>query len=275
MDDETRYIADTILEIIDAAANKQVLGTKLASLLSARTNFTSSVHGKLREFVDKNTPDVVRIAPSGKDWIYGRKGVQSKVLPAATFRLSEPVWKTYASPSSPYTLFANKSTGELCVIPPRGTPLVEPWVRIPACPPDVHLEIAKAWVAGLASDHKRLMLEGVLESGSGPQSAFYQSVVTLKLIPEWQVFRRTRISEHFESILRGSGVPLIAPILPTPPASIPKLEPQQSASSLPASEVAESRLREVVLAAVRRMADTELRALPIPVGYVFDILGLR
>ena len=111
-------------------------------------------------------------------------------------------------------------------------------------------------------------------SGSGPSSAFLVAVREKGLASEWSQFRIAKIREFFESSLREKTIPLNAKLTSTakPKAEITVKSLPQSAVSLPLDP---SRFREVILAAVQRMSDDELRKLPIPAGYIVDSLEKR
>lgn len=286
-------IASKIVEILSAAPGQKLPGTELATTLKSTCGFSSAVHGKLRDFVDAYAPSVVRVGQTGKDWIYQLKSAAASSTlstqgadhpptpaPSGTRQartLETGVWKAFASPNSPFKLVANEETGELRDLPP-GSPLPGgPWKQVPPCSVEKHLEIAAAWVQTLPDPKTRAFLETALKNGSGPASIFYETVKKLALAPQWNRFRTQRILAVFEEALqtmripwrqaapgdRQAGVATVTRTGRTPYAagSGPRFTPQ--------------RPREIAVAALERMSDAEIRNLPIPLGYVLDILEIR
>jgi hypothetical protein len=234
---------------------------------------------------------VKRLERSGGDWYYGLADSPERGTPGDSSNPPEakqlelwalerlgtgPVWKTYASPATPFRLVGNTQTGALAVIQP-GKPLPEaPWVAIPSCSVAQHAEIAKEFVLQIEELPKRSILQELIErAGSGPSSGFHQKVRDLGLGPAWARFRRDRILDHLKAALRSSGVEFseVVDLKPVPPQRMALGLRDSHLPTSPSSPPSGLDIRKLAVAAVSRMSETELRSLPIPLGYVLDIIG--
>lgn len=266
-----------IIDVLISAPHSGVLGAYLGEQLK-KAGIHASEHGKLREFIRINVPEVCEAGMHGLDVLFrlisvqSGKSVDSIAGPEKGLGIDDPaVWRTFSSPGGLYRLFGHQD-GHLLVVSPRELPPGLPWLHIPPCSESNHHSIATSWVSGLGEPSE--FLRGALMSGSGPSSAFLVAVREKGLASEWSQFRIAKIREFFESSLREKTIPLNAKLTSTakPKAEITVKSLPQSAVSLPLDP---SRFREVILAAVQRMSDDELRKLPIPAGYIVDSLEKR
>jgi hypothetical protein len=174
-------------------------------------------------------------------------------------------------------LAGNPQNGKLTVILP-GVPVPEsPWVTIPSCSTAQHAEIAKRFIEQVDDPVKRVALQDIVDRvGSGPSSGFHEKVRESGLGPQWARFRRDRVLEYLAAALDSAGidpVEVVAVEKPKPPVRPPESAGDYSAPR-PASRMGIN-IQQVVTAAVGRMSDAELRNLPIPLGYILDIIGNR
>ena len=96
-------------------------------------------------------------------------------LPLAT--TDESVWKTYASPSGTYRLFANTQTGLFRVLHSGERDLGAPSVHVPSY--SAHLQDAKDWVQSLADEAKKHMLQMTLQETNSADIRYYKAVQRL------------------------------------------------------------------------------------------------
>jgi len=280
-------VASRVVEHIQSLPSKKLSGTHLAQFLRfAVGEFSPLAYGcrNLSEFVRRFVPDVAVVGRAGGDFLYGPRASQLE-LPASVF-LSSPahvahplssglnipreVWKAYSSPNSLWRTFGNTETGELRVIPPGNAGPRQPWVVIPACSPQDHLQIANDFIAGLTDERQSSAFREVLGEPKW-WDAFYSKAIELGLLREWQAHRRRGIADRFSNTLSRLKVPTKQePVSPTISASTMPQQtlPHQRLKVEPVSEL--DRLRRTVMFAVERMSVSELRALPIPVGYIID-----
>ncbi len=186
--------------------------------------------------------------------------------------LSNPrIWKTFASPDTPFRLFLAPSTRQITVLRPGFIP--DPsWLEVPHISAEKLLQIAKDFIAELP-DIQKTILERALEQPKW-WIGFYDLVGTLGIKVRWVYFRRRRIVEEFERSLPAlPEMPAQAPTIAEVPVTAQLDEPltlRTAASALP-----ESALKRIVGQVVQRMTDSELRALNLPLGYVMDALTTR
>ena len=126
--------------------------------------------------------------------------------------------------------------------------------------------MAKSWVEQL--EELGDFLRGALLGGCGPSSSFLEAVRQKGLASEWNKFRTDRIRNLFDVALTAKTIPLSAKraLVVGTAGAPPKTMHQPSA----AQQTESIRFREIILAAVHKMSDEELRKLAIPVGYIAD-----
>jgi hypothetical protein len=183
------------------------------------------------------------------------------------------VWKTFVSPFSSFKLFANPETSGLQVMAPGNPPLPPPWVQIPPCPQETHRQIAQTFINMLPEETQRVALSKAMAQPSFWWTAYYSVIVRLGLAPAWNAYRRRRLLDELEVVLKNHGV------------SLPRAEPEAQAAERSLRPVAqppgvplpagESLIRSLAVEVVRNMPVAELRTLHVPLGYVVDALARR
>jgi hypothetical protein len=238
----------------------------------------------LREFIRRYAADeITEVGKAGMDVVYAIRIAEQQPLfesssvvesakPAESRGplgqlLSNPrIWKTFASPSSPFRLFLVPSDGTIRVLRPGYSP--DPtWLEVPRISADRLLQIAKDFIAELPGSQQASLLS-LLDKPSW-WLEFFDWVRTLGLKTRWTLFRRRRIAEEFER-----AVPALPAVATTAPQPVPVSEITPSVQSLsPAG--AQSEMKRIAAEVVHRMTDSELRALNLPLGYVMDVLTTR
>lgn len=268
MTTDTTTFSSKIVEILQSSPTRSKKGTDLATELKIH-GYAPAIHGKLREFIDMNVPSVVRVAHAGKDWIYGLKPPEPAVdgMAAGTARprhrdtpvLETTVWKTFASPNTPFRLYGNQETGELRVIPPNlAAPDGAGWKVIQSCSAQQHMQIAEAWVETIADAKIRSFLETTLRAGSGPDSLFFETVKKFGLLSQWNKFRTQRIVTVFQTTLDQLGIPVkdAEPVAATTTSTNDAAHaPKSAPSGNPPSKPNGRNARDVALAALQRMSE--------------------
>jgi len=245
----------------------------------------------LRDFLNRFVPEVEPVGKQGMDSIYAlgtrREGItNADSVPGTSPPVSESkaisgpdssIWKTFASPNTPYRLFANKQTGGLEVRRPGAPPPGDEWVNIPSMPAQEHLELAREYLAHV-DEGLRARLEATL---AHPRwwVPFYAEILECRCTASWNDLRRRHIVSALKKALEGRGIPSdsveaqlraknvgtqpqppgssdsrLVPFGPTP-ARKPRIE-----------------LRHLAAAIVSGMSVGELRELRVRLGDVFDAL---
>ncbi len=285
----TEGIASRISDYIQTLPTKTVSGTELAQYLKfSFPGWNPYSYGarNLRVFLERFVPSVVPVGRMGGDILYGsstRKRDQpaeqsQPAVPAVqastqsetpTPTLHRELWKAYSSPNSPWRIYANTQTGEISLSGPGRAGLTEPWIAIPPCSPETHLQIAKNFISGLTDENKRETLQKALAQ---PRwwDQFYFVAPQLGLLRDWQLYRRREILRDFAESLVRLGIPAKSKPV-TYPAKLPQTR-EQALSREPAQQGPgdNDRFRRAVISAVGRMSISELRTLSIPVGYFLD-----
>ena len=285
--DSPQAVASQAVDYISSLRSKSVAGGELAQFLKFTfRGFSPLLYGfpNLRVFLQRNAPDVIIVGRAGGDVVYGLKAhhpdaaalkpsfqpPRQEVFNRDTeLNFGREVWKTYSSPQSFWRLYGNPETGALQVIPPGSGDLPTPWVLIPPCTPEVHVEIANDFLSELPDERNATTLRQTLGQ---PRwwDVFHTTAMQLGLLREWQTYRRRRLKKHFLETLSKLKIPLKEepirrPIVPT------FTPPQMAAHNVKSEKLSEvERIRRSVISAVERMSITELKALPIPVGYLLD-----
>ncbi len=285
-------IASRISEYIQARPAKNVSGTELAQFLKfSFPGFSPFDFGvpRLRVFVERYVPEIAPIGRSGGDLLYGvrpprgpEQQTETNVVnaPAASpgpsphsemsmSTMNHQLWKSFSSPNSLWHIYANTETGDIQVIAPGGPGLPAPWVVIPPLPADVHLQIAKSFIATLSDEKQRDALQALLV-----QSRWWDRIYSVSLqlgqLRNWQFYRRREILKGFSEALKIAGIP----VKQKPSIHSTPLQPISEQTLAQEAEQArpgkDERLRRAVISAVERMSISELRTLSIPVGYLAD-----
>ena len=272
-------VADRIRVLIRSAPAAEMLGAKLAQHLREDPGYSSSENGRIRDFIEQHVPEVIRLHQRGKDWVYGLRSSLAKgseVAPAIAERDSSQIlkiWRTLASPQSNFRLFVNPRIAELRVHHMNQSPDAAEWTAIPSCTIAQLEADARDWVASLPDQACRNQLSQALDGGSGPKSQFLRMVQDSGLSGEWTTQRREAILARFAALLQELGFPEI-PILAE---KIRQVLKQSRSNTMIGSPHYDSRaaLRALLIEAIKRMPEAELRALNIPIGYIFDTLPRR
>jgi len=236
----------------------------------------------LREFIRRYAADeITELGRAGMDVVYAIRIAEQQPLfesvvesakpaesrgPLGQLRTNPRIWKTFASPSSPFRLFLVPGDGTIRVLRPGYSP--DPtWLEVPRISADRLLQIAKDFIAELPESQQASLLS-LLDKPSW-WLEFYDWVRTLGLKTRWILFRRRRIAEEFERSV--PALPVVATAAPQP---VPPSEITFSVQSL-APAGAQSEMKRIAAEVVHRMTDSELRALNLPLGYVMDVLTTR
>jgi hypothetical protein len=292
--DSPETIASRISEYIQTLPSKKISGTELAQFLKfAFPGFSPLAFGvpRLRVFLERYVPGIALVGRSGGDLLYGVKPPQEPEqqtetnvvnAPAAasgpsphsamsTSNLNHQLWKSFSSPNSLWHIYANTETGDIQVIAPGGLRLAAPWVTIPPCPPEVHLQVAKGFIATLSDEKQRDTLQGLIVQ---PRwwDRIYSVALQLGLLRNWQFYRRREILKAFSEALKSASIPIkqnpsihSTPLQPISEQILPR-ETEQ------ANPLIYYPLRIAVISPMQRMSICELRTLSRLVGYLADEL---
>ena len=285
-------------EAIAKNPTRSLTGHQLKMFVTAQhPDFNAGMYSckNLREFIKRFVPDLLELGNAGMDVRYGLErpalppassvsetvpvtaiGVNSTVddaqasAKAAThpsaplhILLSNPrVWKTFASPTSPYRILLHDSTGQMRVLGTFDQAPGPDWKVVSPISGETLLAIAKEFVAGLPPDQQ----EPLTATLDAPKwwLPFFEVLQTIGLKTRWIMFRRRRIAEEFERAV--SHTPVAGKTDGVTPALGPYGEPQQPEPPLLSVP------KRVTLSAVQKMTDAELRLLHLPLGYILDAL---
>lgn len=278
--DQVQEISEKIVQLINGTPERTILGVRLGAALKANFPEFQPYEYRcrnLRQFIGKYIPAVSEKGRSGADLVYTVSSgtgeaplTQSRESPASTE--SEYVrlptnsynWKAYSNPAYPYVVVANRETGVLQTIP-EGSSAVSPWVIVPKPTAAVHSNIASEFVSGLPEPMRTNL--GQLLRDQKWYVRFSSVALRNGLGPRWASFRRAKLSERFNSSLRDLAIP-----------EFPGSRPSQSETThlvvptLAAAADEESNFRDIISKVVSELPLSELRALKLPVGAVFDAL---
>jgi len=286
--EDSSVIAATISKSVAGSKTKTLTGAQLRFILkTAHADFVPLNYSarNLRAFIRQFVPDVVERGRAGADVVYGGKEPEQEPAPVEQISLfdrgasslprtpldsllTDPrVWKTFASPQSPWRLFLNLRSGVVKVInPTEAAPDVSPWVLIPPCPAEVLLQIARDFVATVPETFQPLLARTFEDKKWW--LPFFEVLQALGLRPKWIPFRRRRIVVEFERI--------ITTLMRESPDGAQKELPRERQLPTPAAPAAGlETTRKLAIEAVGRMTEGELRSLNLPLGYVLDALNLR
>lgn len=271
-----------------------MLGAQLMDRIMAQfKEFQLSSYGarSLRGFLDSFVPDVRITGRSGMDNIYaltttGGDVTSAEPVPGISRNVSElqvtatppsSIWKTFASPSTPYKLFANKQTGALEVRKPGDTSPGSEWILVPSMPSEEHLKLAHEYLVHVESD-LRARLESVLEKPRWWEP-FYAVLVSSNRATDWNDQRRRHIISALKRALDERGIPsdsvdlqLRAQIVGTRTQTLNSSNSRRVPFEPPPERKARVELRQLASALVSGMSGGELRALRVRLGDVFDAL---
>lgn len=281
-------ISAFLIDFLNGTPGKTLKGTQVAQVIKiAYPDFHPMNFGcyNIRNFISKYVRPVNEVGRAGADFIYSigspaiqaessterRPDIRPVEKPRSTY-LEARVWKTFATPLSPFSLVANKQTGEVRVISSRGPEPAEPWVRVPSLTADFHKELASEFIGSVDYEFHRKALSDTF-SHSRWWTEFYTTALRVGLARRWNSFRTRKIVQKYEDALKALDVPIVqaAGVQATP--EMAPVPPRPSAAQTSQSRE-DSRLRKIAVQAVERMTTSELRALSIPLGYVVDELDV-
>ena len=275
---ENTSLVSYISRLVSEAQPKPITGGQLAARVKVNfpdVNFSQFGCKNLRDFIKKQIPEVSERGQVGMDVLYGVRVQQAEMFevasseptPASDLRaplgqlLTNPrIWKTFASPESPYRLFIS-SSGTIRVIRPGESPDTAGH-EVPPISAETLLAIAKDFVSGLPQTQQEILLRTMTELKWWVP--YFELISTLGLRMRWVSFRRRRIVEEFERALSKVTSQLTPTVL--------SVQPQEPNLGSIAPSQSDSNIRRVAAFAVQRMSDAELRALNLPLGHVLDAL---
>jgi hypothetical protein len=278
-------ISDILVQGISAAPNQRILGARLGALLrTAYPGFSPAdfQSRNLRQLIRTYVPAVEEKGRSGPDFIYGLALDSTRPVPghpSVLARLPDnqtspaPAtfdWKAFSNPTYPFSLAANTETGEFQAI--AGTEVTPPWVPLPKPTSEDHHGIAKAFTETLSGE-VRQPLERVLEDPKWFVT-FSSAAKRLGVGTAWAVFRTSQLRDRFRASLSVLGIPPRINSALANRRSAASLVAAGSSSSIPQSRYTElsqeERLRRLVSLVIADLPISDLRALNLPVGAVFD-----
>ena len=289
--DDSSVVARHVLELLEGAEKKTLPGSQLAAVVKFRVpGFKPVEHGcaNLREFITKHLPSsVTEVRRQGADIVYGvrppaqvevaenspaQEQSRAEVAPRARVFIDPAVWKTFSNPTTNYKLFGNPDTKEIRVTFPGEASPASPWVQIPSCTAESHLQIARDFVSSVAETSHQTLLSQLLDK---PRwwVPFFGMAEQLGLAAPWTAFRSQRLLKQLESALDRLGIPL-----PEHQGTLSRRERMAAHPSEVRSASGDRRdllLRRLAVGVVQQMSTAELRALVLPLGYVVDELGDR
>jgi hypothetical protein len=284
---DATVVAADLSRLVQNSPQQKILGSSLAVLLKrGYPDFRPEDFGSrnLREFIHRYAKEIFESGKRGSDVVY-----TSALLPAMTeastrqqeltgmsaapavsrrVAIDSSVWKTFASPTAPYRIYANRETGELRVLHVHQSSPEGPWVPVPSCPAPKHLQIAREFIEGLSDEPAKTQLTKILDLDSW-WNHFFFSARNFGVERQWSAFRRRRLQDEFVQQLQSLGVPVggsLRPVVATVPAE---------AAQPVVVQDGDSPLRAIAAAVIRRMSISELREIWLPLGYVVDEFGKK
>jgi len=267
-----------------SGSSRPLKGSELSILAKTSSpDFAPLMFGcrNLRDFIRKYASDeIAEVDKAGMDVVYAIRSAEQQTLfelpvsesvkpaesrgPLGQLLTNPRIWKTFASPESPFRIFLVPGNGTIRVLRPGFSPDAS-WLEIPRISAEKLLQIAKDFISELPESQRGLLLS-LLDKPSW-WMAYFDLVRTLGLKTRWVLFRRRRIAEEFER-----AVPALPTVgAPAQPATTNQTTPAQSLT--PAG--GDSPMKKIAADVVQRMTDSELRTLNLPLGYVVDAMTAR
>jgi hypothetical protein len=286
--EDQKAVANTILRTISESRTKTLTGGKIRDAIKASyPSFQPEDYGarNLRDFIRMFVPAVKEESRAGMDVVYAIQDLVPEIptptpdetrdqgAPIAPFLVprsylvgNQKVWKTFASPGSPWRLFFQPDTGVVRSAAPNDVP-DSSWVRVPSCSPEAFLQIARSFIDTVPEPYRPVLTQTLTERKWW--LPFYDVLRNIGLKTSWITFRRERLIEEFERTLSAqvgdwrarSAVPLETHHIP------------QGSDKAPLSRAGDTLLRRLAVDAIARMSEAELRGLNIPLGYIVDSLS--
>jgi hypothetical protein len=303
-------VANHFLKLVEGARNQQAGGNNLVSALRLRyPDFKPENFGCLtvRSFMQKHVPDLKEIEQVGPDVIYGLRSnhngglpdadseTQSKELqsrpPAPSQHLLESspeestarpssndsrlrfpvrVWCTFSATESLDVVIANKTTGDLSVIPRSSSLPGGDWVTIQSLTRQHHIEIAKAFLDQVEEGDRHAVASLIGRPGAW-WNDHYLNLVQLGLGSRWKQFHNDEIRKLFVDRLIAAGVPGMRHQARSSEAKAHDISARRN-GSLGGATMTSQVIRKLALRIVAGMSASDLRSLKLTLGDVVDIL---
>ena len=250
-----------ILNVLENEPCNRILGARLSVLLRERWKFKPADYGCLnqREFIRRYCVDVTEVDRAGADYVFGRVGGKSVASAAHALEgVSSSAWKTFTSPNPAFALWVDP-TRSLYVRPKDATPPAG-WATITSLTAEQLRSIAEHYLRQEVSLSEDTSLLGLLGLPNW-WPVFTDALAKRGLKSRWLEFRSLRIADALNQA--------VADAIPDPWRDDARARTQSN----PGPPATHSSLRRIVLDAVSRMTDSELRNLSLPVGYVVDSIG--
>lgn len=271
-----------IVQSVTQAGNGMVGSALMSSIRRGFQDFTPSDYGcaNLRTFIRNEVPEVVVVDRRGMDYLYGLASCGLESLTSSPAMSTDnprhsdglAVWRTFSSPNSDFKLFADRESGKLTVVPPRGGPPNDQSVHIPSLGAEGHTAIAREYIESRSEEAQKERLGSHLDK---PQwwIPFYRAIQEEGLADAWNSFRRHRILEQLKRAMAQAGVPTdgLEVQLATQAPLAPKVSVATRTPNTASGPAAD--LRALSIKIVRNMSMQELRRLRVELGDVFDALG--
>lgn len=281
---DATVVAADISRLVQNSPHQRVLGSELAVLLKrGYPDFKPVEFGcrNLRDFVRRYAKTVFEEGKKGTDVLYSAaslpalsevssrqqefNSISSPPYRARPMLPEKGVWKTFVSPNALYRLYANRESGEMRVLTPGVAALSDPWVIVPPCPAQTHLKIAREFLDGMTDEAAKTQLTKILDLDSWWDHFFF-SARNFGVERQWSAFRRRRLHDEFQAVLRQLGIPG-APAREVSVYPVPQPVAAQTETTQPDSAV-----KRAAIAVIRRLSDTQLRELSLPLGHVLDAM---
>jgi hypothetical protein len=292
---DPNVVGGDISRLVKTSPEGKILGSALAVLLKrGYPDFRPESFGcrNLRDFIRRYAKEVFETSRQGTDVVYTSAAmptlsleairsrefdaISSPPTPSRKWAIPTAVWKTFTSPNAFYRAYVNRDNGDFRVVRKVEAEPGVPWLQIQPCSSAAHLQIAREFTDDLGNELAKVELEKVLSLESWWTHYFF---ATRRFGVEslWSAYRRRRLHEEFEKQLRSLCVPLplvpaSKPSLPSYPSPDESLETNQLSEVKPESE-ADSTLRRIAIAVVRRLPESDLREVWLPLGHVLDEIG--
>ena len=278
MDANVGLVSDSIREVVGSLG--VVSGTTLAERVRARhpgIGITDLGSKSLRDFIAHHVSGVRVVGRAGMDVVYGLDDGPPQ-SPRGTELPKPDLWRIWVSPNSPQSLVLDPETRRLYSGPKRDNPPTGA-VMVNSPNKTEHRAIAERFLPSLPAG-LRLELSGVLTSQvDGWWQEWVSRLRGSEYLATWNAFRRQELEDLLRQRLQSVGMPP-----PEIEVALSQVHESHSVARKKAEPVAEARpsqldlcalkdLRRLVMIAVSRMSQGELRELRLPLGLVLDSIS--
>ncbi|MGD1071839.1 MAG: hypothetical protein ABSB15_17035 [Bryobacteraceae bacterium] len=267
-------VAAKISSIIQSSPDRRITGVRLGVAIRADVpGFNTRLYRcrNLREFINQYALGVRQVSQHGPEVIYGLVG-EAGPTPTA-WKVPTQAWRTFTNPHAKYALYANLATYDLTTFP-LSVSVGTPWVRVPSCSEDAHIQIAKDFLATIPDPVRELLDKALHE-----QQWWYGFAIEARRLgyhPQWSSFRHRELWKILLTSLDGlaaAGASSVSgELMRDQQSPEPKDGKTGQSSGRPLSVDYDETLRKVVLAIVGRMPLSELREMRLPVGDIVEAL---